>query len=212
MEINTPYSREGFFSPPSGGPFTLVKHIFMKCSAFKCFKSSSLQIKREILIHKPKCDTLSKAARTQRTQKVDHKQPDRTVRSAPVGHCCGGESAREYKSHSLQWITGVVWCRSSGTSHLRLLSLSAPGLPRGTLPHPTQHPSYQTVKPEESLFFQDSPFFAHLLNFLLPTALPGAIIRFPIVEELWTPTLLPSLPPNPPTQLCLYLLVFYHVF
>lgn len=41
-------------------------------------------------------------------------------------------------------------------------------------------------------------FSPHLLNFLLPTASPGAIIQLPIGEELWTPPIhLPSLPSNP---------------
>lgn len=44
-------------------------------------------------------------------------------------------------------------------------------------------------------FFQNYSlsFLSHLLNFLLPTAPPGAIIQLLIGEELWTPTLLPLL-------------------
>lgn len=64
MEINTPDSREGFF-PQVPGPFPSVKHIFMKWSAFNsCYKSFSLQIKRNIFNHKPNYNTFSKAATT----------------------------------------------------------------------------------------------------------------------------------------------------
>lgn len=78
---------------------------------------------------------------------------------------------------------------SSDTSHLRLVSLTTPGLPQGTSPQPAQHPAFVSLKHRESFFpHQTTAFFPpHLLNFLLPTAVPGATIRFLVGKSFEAP-------------------------
>lgn len=144
-----------FFS--SSRPITSLKYIFMKQSTFtRCFKSSLFQIKREPflsinlnVIHLQRWfqKQFGEALLLNRYLsliRAYHRQHHRHW--ADHWHRSYWSLLRdlvcEQRSPSLQWITEVVWCWDSGTSHLRLLSLSAPGLPRGTLPHPTQHPGY----------------------------------------------------------------------
>lgn len=50
---------------------------------------------------------------------------------------------------------------SSDTSHLRLVSLTTPGLPQGISPQPAQHPGYVSVKHQETFFPTRLQLFFH---------------------------------------------------
>lgn len=87
---------------------------------------------------------------------------------------------------------------SSDTSHLRLVSLTTPGLPQGTSPQPAQHPGFVSLKHQESFFPHQTTTSPppHLLNFLLPTAVPGAMIQLLVGKSFEAPQHIRLLPLN----------------
>lgn len=105
------------------------------------------------------------------------------------------------RKRSLHCITGVVWYWSSValiSGYCLLALLASPG----ALCHIQLSILVTRLWSLKKAFFKKNytlpPIFFHTSWTFLPTALPGGIILLPVVGELWTPTLLPSLPATPP--------------
>lgn len=131
-----------------------------------------------------------------------------------IGHRRASERQKPYKY--LHWIRGAVWRCSSGTSYRRLASLGAGSIPPGRMP--TSNSASRVLdcearrKPSFCGDYRAPPFplpSPHLLNFLLPTAMPEAIIQLPVVKDLWTPTRAPTATCRLPTDVISTFLFFF---
>lgn len=90
---------------------------------------------------------------------------------------------------------------SSDTSHLRLVSLTTPGLPQGTSPQPAQHPGFVSLKHQESFFPHQTTTFPPPTPFELSVANSSAWGHdsAPRGEELWCPPTYPPVTSKPPS-------------
>lgn len=134
-------------------------------------------------------------------------QPDRPVRT--LSSVKGTQKSQPSVDHRTSLTP------SSDTSHLRLVSLTTPGLPQGTSPQPAQHPGFVSPKHQESFFSPPDYYFFFYTSW---TFCCQKQCLGPWFSSSWgrtfeaPPTYPPDTPKPPPTRVstfftCVYFLI-----